>query len=91
MRHLHDPSRSNAGEVIRGHLKLQTSQHWDHRWRRRTSASTIYREGISLLASVPLKNVQEFRLGHGHGISRGTPSSARSRSKASRSACARLM
>lgn len=65
---LDDLSRSNAGEVIRGHLKRQTSQDWNHEWREAHKGFDHYREGISLLASVPLKNVQEFRLGHGQGI-----------------------
>ncbi|MGO8901102.1 MAG: endonuclease/exonuclease/phosphatase family protein [Isosphaeraceae bacterium] len=62
--HLHDPSKGNAGEVIRGHLERQTGQHWDHQWRMAHIGFNVYREGISLLASVPLQDVQEFRLSH---------------------------
>ena len=63
--HLHDPSRGNAGEVIRGHLERQTGRRWYHEWRMAHIGFDVYREGISLLASVPLQDVQEFRLSHG--------------------------
>jgi endonuclease/exonuclease/phosphatase family metal-dependent hydrolase len=63
--HLRDPSRGNAGELLREHLKRLTGGTWYHAWRMAHVGFHVYREGVSLLATVPLEDIQEYRLSQG--------------------------
>lgn len=60
--HLHDSGQPNAGEVIRQRLEHWTGQRWHHVFRMAHVGFKVYREGVSLLARVPLEEVTEYRL-----------------------------
>jgi endonuclease/exonuclease/phosphatase family metal-dependent hydrolase len=63
--HIFDPGQPNAGEVIRRHLERLTGRPWYHAWRAAHYGFEVYREGVSLLAPVPLENLREYRLSEG--------------------------
>jgi len=63
--HMHDPGQPNAGEFLRQRLEHYTGQTWHHEWRMAHIGFHVYREGVSLLARVPLEQVVEYRLSTG--------------------------
>src|SRR5207237_544772 len=63
--HQWDANRPNAGEVLRRHFERLTDRPWYHAWRMAHLGFHVYREGVSLLAAVPLEDVQEHRLSEG--------------------------
>jgi endonuclease/exonuclease/phosphatase family metal-dependent hydrolase len=63
--HQWDSSRPNAGELLRRHLERLTERPWYHAWRMAHPGFHVYREGVSVLAVVPLQDVQEHRLSEG--------------------------
>jgi maltose 6'-phosphate phosphatase len=63
--HVHDPGLPNAGEVVRTRLQALTGRPWEHAWRMAHIGFDVYREGVSLLAPVPLEDLREHRLSEG--------------------------
>lgn len=63
--HMHDPARPNAGRVLQEHLEIATGRPWYHEWREAHVGFDVYREGLSLLSSAPLRDVAEHELNDG--------------------------
>jgi endonuclease/exonuclease/phosphatase family metal-dependent hydrolase len=64
--HIYEPhKRPNAGEVIRTALERWSGREWHHQWRESHVGFGMYREGLSILADVPLQDVAEYRLSGG--------------------------
>lgn len=60
--HVSDPSLPNAGEIVRAHLERFTGKRWHHAWREAHIGFDVYREGLSILAPVPLEDVRVVTL-----------------------------
>src|SRR5262249_42657909 len=63
--HVSDPGRPNAGVFLRDRLRALTGEPWEHAWRMAHLGFEVYREGVSILARVPLADVREYRLSQG--------------------------
>lgn len=60
--HVSDPSRPNAGGLLRGHLQAFSGRPWHHAWREAHLGFEVYREGVSLLSVSPIDEATELRL-----------------------------
>lgn len=63
--HVSDPSRPNAGELVKKHIELCTLRPWYHAWAMAHIGFDVYREGLSILSSAPLADIEVWPLSGG--------------------------
>ena len=55
--HVSDPALPNAGDILLAHLRRLDARPWSHAWREAHLGFDVFREGLSILSPLPLRDL----------------------------------